>query len=148
VILLLVAGPAAGLIALVIGAVAAVASSAARRWVQGLEARESLADGTITGDTIRGATVPGSFIPSLYAAGVTGTVTPMADAATRTMAVKNFVSAAADFFDNIGIAPFDPPPLRMVSFDDLRTKLVVALNPRTTIVEMFKNEIQLSGAAY
>jgi hypothetical protein len=148
VILFIAAGPAAGVIALVIGVVAVGASLAIRRWVQGLEAREALADGAITGDTIRAATVPASFVPSFYAAGVAGTVTPMATAATRDLVVRNFVSAAANFFDNISIVPFDPPPLNMVSFDDLRGKLVVALNPRTTIVEMFRNEIQLSGFAY
>jgi len=148
VILFIAVGPAAGAIALVIGVVAVGASFAIRRWVQGLEAREALADGTITGDTIRAASVPASFVPSFYAAGVSGTVTPMATAATRTLVVRNFVSGAANFFDNISIVPFDPPPLYMVSFDDLRGKLTVALDPRTTIVEMFRNEIQLSGVAY
>jgi len=148
VILFFAVGPATAVIALLIGAVAAVGSFAVRRWVQGLEAREALADGTIIGDTIRTATIPGSFVPSLYAAGVSGTVTPMATGATRTEVVRNFVSAAAKFFDNISIVPFDPPPLNMVSFDDLRGKLTVALDPRTTIVEMFRNEIRLSGAAY
>jgi small-conductance mechanosensitive channel len=122
VILFIAVGPAVGAIALVVGAVAAVASFAVRRWVQSLEAREALADGTITGDTIRTATVPASFVPPLYAAGIAGTVTPMATAATRTQAVRNFVSATANFFDNIAIVPFDPPPLKMVSFDDLRGK--------------------------
>ena len=96
----------------------------------------------------RTATVPASFVPSLYAAGVSGTVTPMATGATRTLVVRNFVSAAANFFDNIAIVPFDPAPLNMVSFDELRGKLMVALDPRTTIVEMFNSEIQLSGVAY
>ena len=136
------------MIALVIGAVAAVASFAIRNWVQSLEAREALADGTITGDTIRTATVPASFVPSLYAAGVAGTVTPMATGATRVQVVRNFVRQPLNFFDNIAIVPFDPAPLNMVSFDELRGKLVVALDPRTTIVEMFNSEIQLSGVAY
>ena len=148
VILFFAVGPVAAVISLVVGAVAAVGSFAVRHWVQGLEAREALADGTITGDTIRTAAIPAGFVPSLYAAGVSGTVTPMATAATRTVVVRNFVSAAANFFDNISIVPFNPPPLNMVSFDDLRRKLTVALDPRTTVVEMLRNEIQLSGVAY
>ena len=148
VILFFTVGAAAGVIALVIGAVAVLGSFAVRNWVQSLEAREALAEGTITGDTIRTATVPASFVPSLYAAGVAGTVTPMATGATRVQVVRNFVSAAANFFDNIAIVPFDPAPLNMVLFDELRGKLLVALDPRTTIVEMFNSEIQLSGVAY
>jgi hypothetical protein len=148
VILFFAVGAAAGVVALVIGAVAAGTSFAVKGWVQGLEAREALADGTINGDTIRTATVPASFVPSLYAAGISGTLTPMATAATRAVVVRNFVSAAANLFDKISIAPFNPPPLNMVSFDDLRGKLTVALDPRTTIVEMLRSEIQLSGVAY
>jgi hypothetical protein len=146
--LLFTVGIAVGVLGLVIGAAAAVASFIVRRWAQDLEAREALADGTITGDTIRSATIPTSFVPSLYAAGVSGTVASMASGGTKTEVVRNFVSAAANFFDNLAIAPFDPPPLKMVSFDDLRGKLTVALDPHTTIVEMFRNEIQLSKFAY
>jgi hypothetical protein len=148
VILFFTAGAAAGAIALVLGAVAVVGSVAVRSWVQSLEAREALADGALTGDTIRTTPVPASFVPSLYAAGTAGTVTPMATGATRVQVVRNFVSAAANLFDNIVIVPFNPAPLNMVSFDQLRGKLMVALNPRTTIVEMFNSEIQLSGVAY
>jgi hypothetical protein len=148
VVLFFVAGVAAGVIALVIGVAAGLASIPVRRWVQGLEAREALADGTITGDTIRSAPIPAGFVPSLYGAGVSGAVTPMATAATRAVVVQNYVTAAANFFDNIAIVPFDPAPLTMVSFDELRGKLTVALDPRTTIVEMFRSQIALTGFAY
>jgi hypothetical protein len=148
VILFIAAGPVAGVIALIVGAASVVASFAVNRWIEGLEAREELADSTMTGDTIRAVSVPSGFTPSIYAAGTSGTVTSLATAATRTAVVRNFVSAAANFVDNISIAPFDPPPLTRVSFGDLRGKLMVALDPHTTIVEMFRSQIQLSPVAY
>jgi hypothetical protein len=148
VILFAAVGPAAGAIALIVGVAAAGASFAVRQWVQGLEAREELADGTLTGDTIRSAPVPASFVPAIYTAGPSGTQTPLATGSSRSVAVRSFVSAAANLFDNLAIAPFDPPALTSVSFDDLRGKLTVALDPRTTIVEAFRSQILLSDLAY
>jgi hypothetical protein len=141
-------GVTVAFITLVVAVAAAGASFAVRRWVQVLEAREELADGHLTGNTVRSAPVPAGFVPATYAPGPSGTPTPLATASTRAVVVRNFVSAAANFFDNLAIAPFDPPPLTSVSFADLRTKLVVALDPRTTIVELFSSQIQLSGLAY
>ena len=82
VVLFATVGPAAGAIAVIVGAAAAAASFAVRRWVQGLEAQEDLADGTLTGDTIRSVTVPASFVPSIYAPGQRDGDT-MANAATQ-----------------------------------------------------------------
>ena len=148
VILFATVGPAAGVLAVIVGVAAAAASFAVRRWVQGLEAREELADGTLPGDAIRFAPVPDNFVPALYAPGPSGTSTPLATVSTRTVVVRNFVAAAANFFDNLAIVPFNPPALTSVSFDDLRGKLTVALDPRTTIVEMFRSQVVLSNLAY
>jgi hypothetical protein len=148
VVLFAAGGPAPGAIAGIVAVAAAGASFAVRRWAQGLEAREELADGTLTGDTIRTVPIPASFVPATYAAGPSGTTTPLATGSSRAVVVRNFVSAAANFFDNLAIVPFDPQPLTSVSFDDLRGKLTVALDPRTTIVEMFRSQIQLSEIAY
>lgn len=148
VVLFATVGPAAGAIAVIVGAAAAAASFAVRRWVQGLEAQEDLADGTLTGDIIRSVTVPATFVPSTYAPGPAGVPTPLANAGSRSVVVKNFVSAAANFFDNLAVVPFNPPPLQTVSFDDLRGKLTIALDPHTTIVEMFRSQVLLSNLAY
>ena len=61
VILFFAVGPAAAVIALVIGVVAVGASFAIRCWVQGLEAREVLADVTITGDNYSDRDDTGKF---------------------------------------------------------------------------------------
>ncbi len=137
-----------GVIAVIVGAAAAGASFAVRKWIRGLEAREDLADGTLIGDIIRSVTVPVTFVPSTYAPGPAGVTTPLASAGTGSVVVKNFVLAAANFFDNLAVVPFNPPPLQAVSFDDLRRKLTVALDPHTTIVEMFRSQVLLSNLAY
>jgi len=148
IVLFATVGFAAGVIAVIVGAAAAAASFAVRRWVQSLEAQEDLADGTLTGDIIRSVTIPPTFVPSNYAPGPAGASTPLASAGTRSVVLKNFVSAAANFFDNLAVVPFNPPPLQTVSFDDLRGKLTVALDPHITIVEMFRSQVLLANLAY
>jgi hypothetical protein len=144
VLLVFIAGPAVAMVVALIAAGAYAGAVFARRFLQNIEARIALRDGGLSGATVRALPIPPTFAPAKYPAGKTAPVS----IATGAVAAQKFVAAAANAFDNLAIPPVQPPPLVPISFTDLRTSLMMQLNPRVTLTQAFRTQVFYASGAY
>jgi hypothetical protein len=140
------------LVGVAIGIVFALVITALRLWgnaitnsgpMQDLERRVALRSGTLTAEQITTAPMRPAFVP-VELAGAAAVQPSLAAGTTEQPSAARFRTAAAAMFTAFHSPVAAGPVLRPIDLPTLRTKIVAALDPRTTVPATFRERLVLA----